>query len=413
MSNGSDKRRLLRDVEQAFATLPQRYLGADPGTDACVHVRLGDLGRIWEVRLTPTDARVRPGSGRSPDVVIGTDARTWMALRSGEISGVEAFRRRDVYARGDLDLAVAFEGLFRLPNGREPLLRMHDVRLSGRTVSVLTMGEGPDVLLLHGLGGTKSSFFETAGALARGGYRVHALDFPGFGASSKPLTAPYTAAWFATTVLETMDAMGIDGAFVVGNSMGGRVAIEVALRAPERVDGVALLCPAVAFVKRQFHPIVRLLRPEVSLLPHAIPRALVARQFWSLFEDREAIDPALADVVVDGFRKTYSSPGARHAFLASARNLYLDEPWGRKGFYARLSDLEVPALFVWGSHDKLIPSGFSRIVSEWLPTARQVVLEGCGHVPQVERSAEVNAMLAEFFAGCALPQVTRLRRAAA
>jgi pimeloyl-ACP methyl ester carboxylesterase len=413
MSNGSDKRALLGDVEAAFATLPQRYLGADPGTDACVHVRLGDLGRIWEVRLTQADARVRPGtSGRSPDVVIGTDAGTWMALRRGELSGVEAFRRRDVYARGDLDLAVAFEGLFRLPNGREPLLRMHDVRLPGRTVSVLTMGEGPDVLLLHGLGGTKSSFFETAGALAREGYRVHALDFPGFGASSKPLTAPYTAAWFAATVLETMDAMGIDGAFLVGNSMGGRVAIEVAMRAPERIDGLGLLCPAVAFVKRQFHPIVRLLRPEVSLLPHAIPRALVARQFWSLFADRDAIDPALADVVVDGFRKTYSSPGARHAFLASARNLYLDQPWGRKGFYARLSDLEVPALFVWGSHDKLIPAGFSHIVAEWLPSARQVVLDGCGHVPQVERSDEVNAMLSEFFGGCARPQVARLRPAA-
>jgi pimeloyl-ACP methyl ester carboxylesterase len=413
MSNGSDKRRLLGDVEEAFAALVQRYLGADPGTDACVHVRLGDLGRTWEVRLTELDARVRPGtSGRSPDVTIGTDAATWMALRRGELSGVEAFRRRDVDARGDLDLAVGFEGMFRLPNGREPLLKMHDVQLKGRTVSVLTMGEGPDVLLLHGLGGTKSSFFETAGALARGGYRVHALDFPGFGASSKPLTAPYTASWFATTVLETMDAMGIDGAFLVGNSMGGRVAIEVALRTPERVDGVALLCPAVAFVKRQFHPIVRLLRPEVSLLPHAIPRALVARQFWSLFEDREAIDPALADVVVDGFRKIYASPGARHAFLASARNLYLDEPWGRRGFYARLSDLEVPALFVWGSHDKLIPCGFSRIVSEWLPTARQVILEGCGHVPQVERSDEVNAMLADFFAGCARPQIARLPAAA-
>jgi pimeloyl-ACP methyl ester carboxylesterase len=414
MSDGSDTRRLLRDVEEAFATLPQRYLGAERDMDACVQVRLGDFDRTWQIELTPTQARVRPGaSGRSPDVVIGTDAATWMALRTGEISGVEAFRRRAVRARGDLDLAVAFEGLFRLPNGREPLLRVHEVRLSGRTVSVLTMGEGPDVLLLHGLGGTKSSFFETAGVLARDGYRVHALDLPGFGASSKPLTAPYSASWFAATVLETMDAMGVDAAFLVGNSMGGRVALEVALRAPERVHGVALLCPAVAFVKRQFHPIVRLLRPEVSLLPHAIPRALVARQFWSLFEDREAIDPALAEVVVDGFRKTYSSPGGRHAFLASARNLYLDAPWGRTGFYPRLAELDPPALFVWGSHDRLIPAAFSRIVAQWLPGARQVVLEGCGHVPQVERAPEVNALLIEFFGACASAQSRDPRRAAA
>ena len=135
----------------------------------------------------------------------------------------------------------------------------------------------------------------------------------------------------------------IDRAFLVGNSMGGRVALEVGLRAPGRVSGLALLCPAVAFIKREFHPIVRLLRPELGLLPHAIPRPLVARQFWSLFNDREAIDGALADVVVDGFRKSYAAPAARHAFLASARNIYLDAPFGRSGFYPRLAELRPDA----------------------------------------------------------------------
>ena len=60
--------------------------------------------------------------------MIGTDAATWLALRHGKLSGLDAFRTRRLWARGNLDLAVAFEGFFRLPNGRAPLLRVHDVR---------------------------------------------------------------------------------------------------------------------------------------------------------------------------------------------------------------------------------------------------------------------------------------------
>ena len=180
-------------VAEAFRQLPSRYLGAEPGFDATYHVRLGDIGRSWEVRCTAMGARVRAGgSRREPDVVIGTDAETWLQLREGEISGVEAFSQRRLYARGDLDLAVGFEGLFRLPSGRPPLLRVHKVEVGHLKISTLTMGEGPHMLLLHGLGATKSSFFDTAAALSRR-YTVHAIDLPGFGGSSKPTLAPYGA----------------------------------------------------------------------------------------------------------------------------------------------------------------------------------------------------------------------------
>ncbi len=389
---------VLQQVEQAFRTLPERYLGADPGYDATFHVRLGDVGHTWEVRATTHGARVRKGiTRRDPDVVIGTDAATWLRLRQGELSGIEAFSQRLLYARGNLDLAVGFEGLFRLPNGRHPLVRMHDVRLPGRRVSTLTMGEGPDVLMLHGLGGAKSSFFDAAAALSQG-YRVHVLDFPGFGNSSKPATAPYTARWFAGTVVETMDALEIDRAHLVGNSMGGRVAIEVGLGAPERVSGLALLCPAVSFIKRGYHPIVRLLRPEFGLLPHRFTRAMVAGQFWSMFCDPDAVDPSVADIVVDEFQRIYGSAGGRLAFLSSARNIYLDKPFGRGGFYPRLSELQAPALFVWGSHDNLIPPAFKRHVERWLPRAEQIVLDDCGHVPQVERPDQCIGLLERFFA---------------
>ena len=385
-------------MNEAFESLPDRYLGAPPGFDATYHVRLGDLGHTWEVRATAHGVRVRQGATRRrPDVTIGTDSTTWLRLRQGDLSGSEAFSARRLYVRGNLDLAVGFEGLFRLPNGRAPLQRVHDVHVGRSRISTLTMGEGPDILLLHGLGATKASFFEAAAALSRA-HRVHALDLPGFGSSSKPAFAAYDAGYFAEAVLGAMDAMGIERAHLVGNSLGGRVAIEVGLRSPERVGALGLLCPAVAFLRRGYHPIVRLLRPELGVLPHRFARGMVANQFWSMFADRDQVDPSVADVVVEEFQRIYGSAGARLAFLASARNVYLERPFGRDGFYPRLAELEPPALFVWGSHDKLIPAGFARHVAEWLPGAEQIVLEDCGHVPQVERSAQTNGLLQRFFA---------------
>jgi pimeloyl-ACP methyl ester carboxylesterase len=391
----SSKGRLIA-VEQAFRSLPDRYLGGDPGFDATYRIKLCDLGHTWEVRCTRAAARVRKGgSRRDPDVTISTDADTWLRLRRGELSGIDAFQQRLLTVRGNLDQAIAFEGMFRLVGGRPPLLEVHDIPVGRHRISTLTMGRGPDVLLLHGLGGTRASLFETAAALSRS-YRVHAPDLPGFGSSSKPALGGYNARWFAEIMFGLMDQLEIAGAHVVGNSMGGRVAIEMGLTAPDRIGGLGLLCPAVAWLKRGLHPIVRLLRPEFGLLPHSFRRSVVASHFWSMFHDRDLIDPAVADLVVDEFLRIYHTAGARYALLASARNIYLEAPFGRHGFYRRLADLRPPALFVWGSHDRLVPPAFSPHVRKWLPHAEQVTIDGCGHVPQVERPDETNELLLSF-----------------
>ena len=98
----------------------------------------------------------------------------------------------------------------------------------------------------------------------------------------------------------------------------------------------------------------------------------------------------MADIVVDEFERIYRSPGARLAFLRSARAIYLESP---AKFYPRLATLQPPALFVWASHDRLIPERFRPHVERWLPSAEQVVLEGCGHVPQIERPERTNGLL--------------------
>src|SRR5204862_6938045 len=169
-----------------FRSLPERYLGAEDGFDRTFHIRLRDVGYTWEVHATSGTCRVYKGLTRhAPDVTIVTDAETWQALREGRLLGVQAYRERRLAVRGNLDCAIEFEGLFRLPNGRPPLQRVKEVRAGRDRISVLSMGEGPPVLLIHGLGATKASFFDTAAALSER-YTVHALDLPGFGSSSKP-----------------------------------------------------------------------------------------------------------------------------------------------------------------------------------------------------------------------------------
>src|SRR5437764_6021002 len=113
MARTLSNRERLGVVDEGFRSLPDRYLGAHSGFDATYHIKLCDLGHTWEVRCNQHAARVRKGaSRREPDVTITTDSETWARLRGGELSGVEAFQRRLLEVRGNLDYAVAFEGLF-------------------------------------------------------------------------------------------------------------------------------------------------------------------------------------------------------------------------------------------------------------------------------------------------------------
>jgi pimeloyl-ACP methyl ester carboxylesterase len=397
----------LRRVERAFASMPERYLGTrdgfellgEPGFDARFEIRLGDIGRTWHVRATPGRCAVSPSPAGKTDVVIGTDAATWLALREGRLSGLDAFAARRLYARGNLDLALAFEGLFALPGERPPLVGVRQVRVRDVEISTLTAGAGPEhVICVHGLGSNKTSFFQTVAALAAD-HTVHAIDLPGFGSSSKPARGAYDAPYFAGAVRGLMDALAIERAHLVGNSMGGRVALELALGTPGRVSSLSLLAPALAFLRRrELVPLVKLLRPELAAIPHSLRQARVRAQFWSLFAQPERLDPAAADIACDEFSRTYRSHTARIAFYAAARNIYLDAPHGERGLYTRLRDLDLSALFVWGDRDRLIPAGFSRHVGEALPDARQVILEDCGHVPQVELPDQTNALIGETIA---------------
>jgi pimeloyl-ACP methyl ester carboxylesterase len=221
-----------------------------------------------------------------------------------------------------------------------------------------------------------------------------AVDLPGFGDSSKPIGASYDAPFFARAIVDFLDALELDRADLIGNSLGGRVALELGLEHPDRVGRLALLAPSLAWRRsRPWTPLLRLTRPELGLVQLA-PRPIVERIVRRLIP---GADDGWTAAGVDEFLRAYLTPAGRAAFYAAARSIYLEEPHGKAGFWTRLGTLQPPSLFVWGRRDTLVPIAFARHVERALPQARHVKLD-CGHVPQIERPRETNTAIGEFLA---------------
>jgi pimeloyl-ACP methyl ester carboxylesterase len=362
---------------------------ADPGPDAVrIRLRVRD-GEAWDAVIGDR-ARLEAASGDEPDASITADEATWQTIAGDVRGGMAAYRAGRLEVRRNLHLGVGF--LAATSGDASPQrLRFREVRTASGRLSTLEAGAGPPVVAIHGLGATKASFLPTVAALA-GDFRVIAVDLPGFGDSGKPLGAAYDARFFAETVVELLDELGIGRAHLIGNSLGGRVALEVGLRAPERVDRLVLLAPSMAWRRtRPWAPLLRLVRPELGAM-QPTSRAAVERVL-------DRVIPGARDgwaaAGVDEFMRAYLTPRGRAAFYAAARQIYLEEPEGEDGFWPRLRTLSRPALFVWGRRDRLVPIGFARHVTDALPTAEHLELD-CGHVPQLERPREAHEAAARF-----------------
>jgi pimeloyl-ACP methyl ester carboxylesterase len=359
------------------------------GGGARVRMSIGE--QAWDAVLDDAGARlVAPNGG--PGAILAADARTWRAVARDVRGGMRAYLAGRLTIRRNLHLGVGF--LAATSGVTDPeRLRFHTVTTARARLSTLEAGSGTPVIAIHGLGGTKGSFLPTVAALA-GRFRVIAPDLPGFGDSDKPVAAPYDARYFADTVLDLMDALEIERAHLIGNSLGGRIALEIGLRAPERVERLALLAPSMAWRRqRTWAPLLRLVRPELGLVqvtPRPIVQAIVHRLIPGANEGWTAAG-------VDEFLRAYMTPAGRAAFYAAARQIYLEAPDGAQGFWPRLCELQPGALFVWGRRDTLVPIAFARHVADALPQARHLELD-CGHVPQVERPRETHAAVGEFLA---------------
>ncbi len=369
-----------------------------PAGRAIVRLRERDCAE-WDVTIERGTANLSAVRDRSlpPDAVLTADGDTWRNLNTRLEGGMAAYREGRLEVRGNLHVGVGFlAATSPVPASRK--LRFRQVPTALGTVSTLMAGRGEPVLLIHGLGATKASFLPTVSALSDR-YRCIAMDLPGFGDSDKPLFAAYDAHYFSRWIASLLDALHIKRAHIVGHSLGGRAAIEVGLRHPERVRRLVLMMPSLAWRRnREWAGLLRLVRPEIGLLPLA-PRALVRQILHRLLPEAER---GWAAAGKDEFLRSYLTPSGRAAFWAAARQVYLERPEGPDGFWSRLGRLSAPTLFIWGRKDRLVPVAFKRHVAEVLPGSRHLELD-CGHVPQLQAPEEVHLAVEQFLTAVASP----------
>lgn len=357
----------------------------------------GVAGR-WTITVESGRASVHRGSVAKPAATVRAAASVLVDVVNGTTSGAEAFLTGQLTVRGDLSLALALDGAFETPERPLTQPRMTTAFPLGVRTACLAAGDptGPAVLLLHGLGATSASMLPLVVGLGRD-HHVVAADMPGFGASDAPrwkYTPEEMARWASALCRE----LGLQDVIVVGNSLGGRVALELALRDPRRIRGLVLLCPSPAFRRlRHLVPAVRLLPPALGAIPFpTAPHEAVVGFIRLLFSRPARLPRSWYDAGADEFRRVMAKPRHRRAFLACLRQVYVEEAFGDRGFWDRIPRISAPALFLWGDRDRLVPAGFARHITEAIPHARSVVLEDCGHVPQFELPEQTEALVREL-----------------
>jgi pimeloyl-ACP methyl ester carboxylesterase len=385
---GTEKRRSEGQNEHVIGksvqALADRYdpSAVDPPLEARVRLVAGD--EAHDALVDAHGARIVTADGAEPDAVIHGPPSAWQRAANGH--GGLAALGDGMRMRRNLHVGTGFLAATSGDRGASRL-RLETLETPHGGIATAQAGSGPLLLAVHGLGGTKASFLPTLALMSRT-HRVVAIDLPGFGDSVKPLRAAYDARYFARVLTDVLDALGVDRAHVAGNSMGGRIALELALTDPARVDRLVLLSPAMAWLRpRRWAPVVRLLRPELTMLPlPAVER--VVRRVVGDGDDWTAAG-------VDEFLRAFCTPRGRHAFHAVLRNIYLDPPHGDDGLWSRLAAMQHDALFVWGRRDTLVPIGFMKHVERTFPAAKHLELD-CGHVPQVERPFETHDAMRAF-----------------
>lgn len=251
------------------------------------------------------------------------------------------------------------------------MIRLETLRAPKVEVQVLTGGEGPDLLLLHGAGGlvAEDPFL---GALAAR-FRVHAPLLPGYG-DSEECHEIRTMLDFTLHTHDVMSALGLVRPIVVGHSMGGMIAAEMAAVAPNDIDRLALICPAGLWLDE--HPM-----PDIfAMVPHELPAVL--------FHDAEAgaaMMTAGADFSDLDFLQRFLVQNARQLGMAG-KILF---PIPDRGLAERLYRIRARTLLIWGASDRLTPLPYAEAFRDGIAGSELVVIPEAGHMVPLEQTARV------------------------
>ena len=249
-------------------------------------------------------------------------------------------------------------------------------------------GDGPPLLLIHGLGASCFSWRENIGPLSRH-FRVVAVDLPGHGDSPAPLDGDYRLETLCRGLRDFLDLRGLPKAAVAGNSLGGGLALRLARDYPERVTALILLDPAAALTRAPwiFYPLGLPLLGELTaacLGPWIIPFALRLAYYR-----RELITPE----VVAGYARPYQELPRRLSLGRLCRQLQIPP---LPEIAAMLQEIRQPAVLVWGQEDRILPVSQASWVQAHLPQAQPHILPEVGHAPQEEAPDRVNEIIIDF-----------------
>jgi pimeloyl-ACP methyl ester carboxylesterase len=246
----------------------------------------------------------------------------------------------------------------------------------GQNIHYFEVGQGPAVILLHGLGSVKEIWMPNLAALSAK-YHVYAIDQVGFGRSDKPLIEYKIATW-VDFLQEFMRSLNVPKATVVGNSLGGWIATEFAVQHPEMLDKLVLVDSAGLAWSPGSGPVVELNPASV-----AETRALLE----SIFYDKKLVSDQFVQQVFRNHMHNNDGYTIQRTLAGFAQAKFEDD---------KLKSIHVPTLVVWGRQDELIGVDRAEKFRDGIPGAKLVVIEQCGHVPQIEKPTEFNQALLEF-----------------
>jgi pimeloyl-ACP methyl ester carboxylesterase len=270
------------------------------------------------------------------------------------------------------------------------------VNVDGTPVNTIELGEGPPMLFVHGLSGSWPNWLEQLPIFAAD-RRVLAIDLPGFGSSPMP-DREITISGYARLLDRLLGELGIDAAAVVGNSMGGFIAAELAIAYPQRVERLVLV--SAAGISTYDEP--RVHRAIPSLM--RTERILAATGAWVASKsDAVARRPRLREAALNVVLR---HPSRIPAALAAEQIRGAGKPGFLPALQAileydfrdRLPEIACPTLIVWGDSDRLVNVRDADTFAELIPNSRKVIFEDTGHMAMLERPAAFNALLRDFLA---------------
>lgn len=262
------------------------------------------------------------------------------------------------------------------------------IDIDGVETYVVEKGIGENIIFINGILASIYTWRKVLDTVSEN-FHVYAIDFKGTGFSEKP-KGGYSIDICTSQIISLMKYFNIDKAILVGNSLGGEVALNLAIKHSEKINKLILIDSAGYQKNKEITKLlVKLGRFKLvaKLLERCNTKNFVRKIIrWATFNDK-IIDRKM----VNGYYKPMKTKGAVEAFIELVKNLSYTE-----FDYEKVKNIEIPTLIIWGKEDKWIPVSDAYRLHRDIKNSKLVILENCGHGPQEEKPEEIVRLIVDF-----------------